>query len=114
MITIRGVASFINKVWAGMADFFTMPSTSIDLGFLRDNVQNQINHSRAIVAQADRLNAVLDKINDLEARKVVSEVVLSLLETANGMADNVISTATSASSSAGATYVTPLVVKQKP
>jgi hypothetical protein len=79
-----------------MADELSTSSTKLDMGFVRDDVRNQIAHSRAVLAQVDLLQRALPQIQDQSAKDLVQQAIDGLLEAANKMASNVAATTDSA------------------
>ncbi len=82
-------------------------STSVNLNVIQNDIRNQLAHSQDLLTLAQKLQAVVDKIEDAEAKKIVQEVVSGMLQSIRGVTANV---ATTTSTVSGGVSVWRLIV----
>lgn len=75
--------------------------------FVNEDLKNQIDATRAILTEADNLSRALEKITDPELKAQIAGTIRSLVQTANNMTSNVVSTSGSAVSSASSVAFAP-------
>ena len=67
------IPAFLNWLWARLMP--DTPSTTIDLGFIREDIRNQISHSRSILAQIELLQKALTTTQDGQVRFLLDKRV---------------------------------------
>src|SRR5271156_2129181 len=94
---------FLGRLAANVAMWFDcrMAENPYIYTILGDDVRSQLKASRAILAEAEKLQSVLGKIDDPSARMVVQESIQRLLTVANGMTANAATTTSTVSGTIG-------------
>lgn len=76
----------------------------LDLGFLADDVRNQLVHSRDILTEAEKLQSLLAEESSPTVKKVLQETIEKLINVATQLSSNASSTASSTGTIVGRSF----------